>query len=250
MPTLAGQLDGLGSLILVVLVIALASVVQLASGFGFALLCVPLLALVIDPHTAVLMALLLGMLGTAYQAVTGRGDFDTGVVVRLLSAAMVGMPLGLLVFSFSSPQDLKIIIGAMILATTALLCRGFTIRERSPSVDLCVGLLTGLLTTSTGTSGPPVVAVLQARGVTADVFRATASVVFTVVDVVAIVGFTVQGRVTWPLLALAICTLPGMGLGAWIGVKVRPLLSPRTFRVLVLVLLALSGLIALTTAVL
>jgi uncharacterized membrane protein YfcA len=229
-------------------VVCFASLVQLASGFGFALLCVPLLTLVVDAHLAVLIALLLGVAGTGYQALSGRRDFDRGVVARLLVAAFLGMPVGLYVYSRTSPQGLKIAVGALILASALLLLRGFSIRDSSRAVDLGVGLLTGFLTTSIGTSGPPVVAVLQARSVTAVVFRATASVVFCVIDVVAVAGFAARGDVTWPLVLLALCTLPGMLLGAWIGILVRPLLTPDTFRWLVVALLAGSGLTAIVTA--
>jgi uncharacterized membrane protein YfcA len=241
---------GPGSLAVVVAVVAVAAVVQLASGFGFALLCVPLLALVLDPHVAVVVAILLGLFGAVYQAVAGRGHVERGVVLRLLGASLVGMPLGLYVYAHSSAELLKVGIGAMILVATALLACGFRLREASSPVDLAVGLLTGFLNTSTGTGGPPVVAVLQARAVSADVFRSTASLVFVVVDLAAVAGFALRGDVTWPLALLTLCTLPGMALGSWVGVRVRPLLSAETFRVLVLVLLGLSGLTAIGTALL
>jgi uncharacterized membrane protein YfcA len=94
-----------------------------------------------------------------------------------------------------------------------------------------------------------VVAVLQARAVPAAVFRATASVVFCVIDVVAVAGFLVRGDITGQLVLVSLCTLPGLALGAWIGIRLRPLLDPQVFRVVVLGLLALSGITAIVTAV-
>ena len=52
----------------VALVVALAATVQLAAGFGFGLAAVPLLAVAIDPHDAVVVALTLATITNGYQA--------------------------------------------------------------------------------------------------------------------------------------------------------------------------------------
>jgi uncharacterized membrane protein YfcA len=235
-------------LALVVGIVAFAATIQLATGFGFALVCVPLLVLFIDPHVAVVIALQIGMIGALYQAVEGRRHINRGVVARLTAAALFGLPLGLWVYAHSSPELLKILIGVVILATVALLVRGVSINRSSPPVDIIAGLITGFLTTSTGTSGPPIVTILQARRVTPLVFRATTSTVFCVLDAASIVAFAATGRLPWSVMLTTLGTLPAMGLGAWIGVKVRPLLTPRAFRFVVLLLLAWSGVAAILTA--
>jgi uncharacterized membrane protein YfcA len=244
------DVNGLGGLALVVGVVAFAAVIQLAAGFGFALVCVPLLALVVDPHVAVVVALVLGVVGALYQAVEGRAVVDRGVVARLTTAGFVGLPIGGWVYSRSSPEVLKVVIGVVILVAVALLARGLSLSRWSASVDLVGGLLTGFLTTCTGTSGPPIVTILHARDVSPEVFRATASSVFCVLDAVSVAGFAATGHLPWSLFLVTLCTLPGMGVGAWIGVRVRHLLSPKAFRLGVLSLLAWSGMAAILTALL
>jgi hypothetical protein len=244
------QVDGVAALLLVVGVIGVAAAVQLVTGFGFALVCVPLLTLVVDPHTAVVLALLLGLLVVVHQAVAGRAQLDRGVATRLLSGSVVGLPLGLYAFAHTSAEALTAAIGAMILVATVLLTRGITLRRRSVPLDLGLGVLTGFLTTSTGTPAPPLVAVLTARGLPPAVFRATTSLVFMVMDLLAVPGFWLAGVLDGPLLLVALASLPGMVVGAVLGVRLRPLLSAGTFRVLVLVLLAVSGVSAILTAVL
>ena len=90
--------------------------------------------------------------------------------------------------------------------------------------------------------------VLQARKVAPPEFRATTSTVFCVLDTAAIVAFAFTGRLTLPLFVATLGTLPGLGIGAWVGTKARRLLSPPTFRVVVLVLLTWSGLAAILSA--
>jgi uncharacterized protein len=242
------QVNGTHGLVLVVGLVAFAAVVQLAAGFGFALVCVPLLALVVDPHVAVLVALQVGVAGALFQAVEGRRHLDGGVVTRLTVAGLVGLPVGGWVYARSSPEVLKIVIGVVILAAVVLLARGFTLARSSRPVDLVGGLLTGFLTTCTGTSGPPIVTILQARDVSPEVFRATTSTVFCVLDALSVVGFAATGHLRWPLFLVTLCTLPGLAVGAWLGVRARQLLSPQAFRVAVLLLLTWSGLAAILTA--
>jgi uncharacterized membrane protein YfcA len=237
-----------GALALACGVVTFAATVQLATGFGFALVCVPLLVLFLDPHVAVLIALQIGILGALYQAVEGRRHMNRGVVTRLTAAAFVGLPVGGLVYARSSPRVLTIVVGVVTLVTVALLARGLTFKRTSPPLDIVAGLLTGVLTTSTGTSGPPIVTVLQARKVAPPEFRATTSVVFCVLDTAAIAAFAVAGRLTLPLFLATLGTLPGLGIGAWVGTKVRRLLSPAAFRIVVLALLSWSGLAAILSA--
>jgi len=236
--------------VLVAAIVALASVVQLATGFGFALVCMPALALVIDPHLAVLITLEVGMVGAFYQAVEGRQHVDRQMVARLLAAAAVGLPAGWWVYSLSSAAVLKFLIGLLVLSTVVLLARGFRLSRASTQVDLTAGVLTGFLTTCTGISGPPIVTVLHARQVAPEAFRAMTSTVFSVLDGLAVLVFVATGDIGWPLTLLVLSTLPGLAAGAWIGIRARLLMSPQTFRVVVLSLLAATGLTAVVTALL
>ena len=245
---MAANVGGLGMLIVIAVVVAFAAMVQIATGFGFALVCVPLLALVVDPHIAVLIALQVGMLGALYQTVEGRRQVDPGVVTRLIIAGFVGLPVGVWVYARSSPQVLKLLIGLVILAAVALLARGLRFKHSSPRVDILAGLLTGFLTTCTGTSGPPIVTVLHGRSVTPEVFRATASTIFFVLDAVSIVAFAATGHLHWSLVLATLGTLPGMGAGMWIGIRARSLLNPTAFRAAVLLLLTWTGVAAIVTA--
>lgn len=237
------------TLTLVMGVVAFAAIVQLATGFGFALVSVPLLALVTEPHAAVLIALQVGTIGNAYQAVEGRRRLDRAVVARILVGASIGLPVGWWIYAHSSASVLKVLIGIAILLTVGMLARGLVLKSASRPIDLVAGTLTGILTTCTGTNGPPIVTVLHARKVTPEVFRATTSTVFCVLDVLAVAVFAVSGHLTGSLVVTAAWTVPGLAAGAWVGIRARQLLSPTTFRILVLVLLSATGATAILTAV-
>lgn len=224
-----------------------AAAVQMTSGFGFALVAVPLLALVTGPHTAILLALVTGTFFYAWQAVEGRGHRDASVVGRVLGGALLGVPGGYLVFRNTDPGPLTVVVGVLVLAAVVVVARGWQFPAVSPAADLATGLFTGLLTTSTGTNGPPIVALLQARRLPPREFRATVTLVFLVLNVAALGMFVVTGTLTRGVLETALWSVPALLAGGWIGYRVRQLLPAEVFRRFVLLLLTVAGVTAVVT---
>jgi uncharacterized membrane protein YfcA len=236
------------TLALTAVILGFAAAVQMASGFGFALVATPLLALTVGAHHAVLLALLTALAFNAWQTWEGRRHRDTGVVVRLLIGATVGMPAGYVVYRVTDPHELTAIIGVIVVVAAAALWTRRLRTGDSVVVDLAAGLLVGVLTTSTGTNGPPAVVLLQARGLRPEQFRATLTTVFLAVDVAAVAVFSAGGDLDLQTLAVAVACAPALLVGALAGRASRSLLSPEAFRVGVLLLLTGSGASAVISA--
>jgi uncharacterized membrane protein YfcA len=237
------------SLIGAALAVALAAIVQLAAGFGFGLSAVPLLSIAIGAHDAVVVALFLATFTNAFQAWTGRRDTDRPVAARLLAGAAIGLPVGFLVYQLVDDRVLRVVIGCSVLVAVIVIALGLDLRHAGRGLDAVGGALTGALTMSSGVNGPPLVFVLQARHFDQHRFRATVTTVFFVLDIVAVVTFAVTGDLDADVLAVVAASLPGLALGAVIGIAVRRHLDPRRFRALVLVLLVVAGLSTLVSAV-
>ena len=229
------------SLIGAALAVALAAVVQLAAGFGFGLSAVPLLSIAVGAHDAVVVALFLATFTNAFQAWTGRRSTDRPVAARLLAGAAVGLPFGFLVYQLVDDRVLRVVIGCSVIVAVVVIALGLDLRHAGPGLDAVGGALTGALTMSSGVNGPPLVFVLQARHFDQHRFRATVTTVFFVLDIVAVVTFAVTGNLDADVLAVVAASLPGLALGAMVGIAVRRHLDPRRFRALVLVLLVVAG---------
>lgn len=229
------------TLLLTAAVLAFAAAIQMTSGFGFALVAVPLLALVTGPHTAILLALVSGTVFNAWQAVEGRGHRDVAVVTRLLTGAVFGLPVGYAVFRFTGAGPLTVLVGVLVLLAVLVLATGWRFPAVSRTADVATGVLTGVLTTSTGTNGPPIVTLLQARRLQPREFRATVTLVFLVLNLAALVVFAVTGALTGEVLLTALWCAPGLVVGGVLGYRVRTVLAPAAFRVLVLGLLTAAG---------
>ncbi|GAA3669060.1 TSUP family transporter [Nocardioides ginsengisoli] len=232
------------------LVVAFASMLQQATGFGFALAATPLLALTVDAHAAVVLALMIGFLGTAWQAVDGRRACVWPVARRMLLGASVGMVAGVVLFRLADARTLQLLIGVAGLAAVAVLARGINLQHAGRRLDYGSGLLSGALTTSVGTNGPPLVFTLTARHFPPAAFRATLTTIFTLLDLISIAVFTVVGAITPDILVVLGWTLPSVVIGGALGVRLRPHLPPERFRKVTLALLTATALAALIPALL
>jgi uncharacterized membrane protein YfcA len=239
---------GIGAAAGVVVIVVVAATVQLSAGFGFGLAAVPLLALAIDPHDAVVVVLCLATLTNAYQAWTGRRDADRPVARRLLLGAAAGLPIGLLVFVHAGDRALGAFIGVAVLAAVVVIARGLDLRHAGARLDVAGGLLSGALTMSSGVNGPPLVFVLQARHFDQHRFRATITAVFFTLDVVSVIVFALAGRIDRDVVVAFLVALPALAAGAAIGVALRRHLDAERFRTLVLILLTVAGISAIASA--
>ena len=169
-------------------VVAIASAAQALSGFGFALIATPVVAVLAGPREAIVWLTMVGLLLVAQLSLRGRGHVDRPTVLVMTVAAILGMPLGLLVLTQVEERVLTLLIAAAVITFAVLLWRGL----RPPGhrgTDAVAGFAAGILSTSTGTSGPPIVIALSAKDMQPTVFRATISAIFLVQGSAALVAF-------------------------------------------------------------
>ncbi|MFZ4811924.1 MAG: sulfite exporter TauE/SafE family protein [Ilumatobacteraceae bacterium] len=225
-----------------------ASLTQVLSGFGFALLSVPLLTLAIPTKDAVVISTLLGVGVTTWQAIHSRQHTDRVLARRLVIAAYVGMPLGLWVYIVADDQVLRFVLGCFVLIAAFLLWRRIDMSRFGTRLDVGAGFLSGVLNTSLSTNGPPLVFALQARNLSPDVFRATINTVFALSNVMGMTLFVAAGRVTTEGIVAAAIALPALLLGQVVGFRLRRYVHGERFRILVLGLLVVAGLSAMSSA--
>lgn len=238
-----------GEIAVIVAAVFLAAVVQVTAGFGFALLAVPIMAAAVDPKVAVVVSTALGLVTSTSQAVIERAHVCWPIARRLLVAALVGMPFGLLVFLVVDEHVLRLALGVAVLGTVVVLVRGVDLRESGSGVDWSAGAVSGVLATSLSTNGPPLVFALQARHLPPHDFRATISVVFAASGVVALAMFAASGQVNQDVVIGIVASIPALALGGAIGLSLRRHVTAERFRSYVLVLMTLAAISAIVAAV-
>ena len=227
--------------------VTLSSTAQAVSGFGFALIGTPLVALLVGPHEAVVGLTMIGIVLVAQLSLRSRGHVGWQVVLAVTAAAIVGMPLGLLVLERADDRTLTAIIAVLVIAFAALLWRGLRLPPNR-ATDAVAGFVAGVLSTSTSTSGPPIVIALSGKDLTPSAFRGTISAIFLVQGSLALLAFAVGGEITSGALGVAAAGLPGLLLGSFVGEHGFKRLDAETFRRIVFAMLLVSGVVSLIGA--
>lgn len=232
---------------LVALAVGAASYAQAVSGFGFALIASPLIATLVGPRAAVVGGAVVATLQSLYVIHRARAAIHWHAVALITGASSLGMPLGLLMFTHLSRAGLTAAIGVLVLGFAGLLWRGWRIPDTNLS-EAVAGIVSGILATSTGTSGPPIVITFHGRGLEPNAFRASLAGVFTVQGLVAIALFGATGKFdadVWRVIAVG---AHAMAAGWLAGNRTFARIDPKRFRTIVLGMLVVSGLVAVAGA--
>ncbi len=239
-----------GQLILIAVAIFAASLVQVIAGFGFALLCMPIMVISVPVEQAVVISALTSMLATTWQAVHLRQHAQVPLLKRLLLGSFLGMPIGLVILNVVSDYALQLTLGISVLVATALLARNINLAHVGPRMDIGLGFVAGVLNTSLGTPGPPLVFDLQARRLPAEQFRATISATFALGNIGGLTLFIADGKITRTGINAVLIALPAWAAGQAIGWPIRKHFHGERFRRMVLALLFAAGVSTILFAVL
>jgi uncharacterized protein len=193
------------------------------TGFGFNLLSVPLLVLVYEPHVAVMISLCLGLIvsGALLWSTHVRQQVDGPLMRVLFASSLFGLPFGAWAFHLASPSVLKAAVGAVTVVYAAASLVGGRIRLAGGRyLGPSAGFMSGVLTTSTGLSGPPVVLFVHSRALAPAGLRATLAAYFFLVTLVGLpllwaLG-TMSASAVLPSVPLAPVALAGLALGRWL----------------------------------
>lgn len=225
-------------------VFLLAALAQAVTGFGSALVAVPLLTLVTEPVTAVVAATAVSLALTSGAAWRERAHVDVASARTLTVAGVVGMPVGLVALALLDESLLAAVIAGAMLVMVVLVSLGLRVGPRAAPA---AGVVSGALLTSTGMNGPPLVMTLV--GLEPRRYRATLQAVFAGQDVVAVAAFVVLGHLDREAALLTVAGIAGLPLGWRLGDAVFHRIPAHRLRHLVVGGLLLTGVSLLVTSV-
>ncbi len=197
-----------------------AGVVRGFSGFGTAMIFLPIAGLFVPPVWALILLFAMDIVGPAPVVPQAWRNAHRMDLARLLGSALVVMPFGLLLLYSLNPEIFRLGVSIVALVVVAALALGFQYRGgvRRRHV-LATGGVGGFLGGVAGLPGPPVILFYMARDLPAVVIRANIFLYLYIFDIAAFAMMGVQGRlemlpVTLGFL-LAIPTMAGNVLGSW-----------------------------------
>jgi uncharacterized protein len=214
-----------------------ASFVRGLTGFGMAILLVPILALALPPVEAV-------VLGNCLSLFIGVTEFRTLVREAERSAWAIGglvvlaTPIGLWALHSTSADVARVMIA--LIAFSAFLAILLPRRESAMpgrAATGFVGVLSGLMTGYAGMPGPPVVPYYAGRALPRVTIKASMLLIFTIAASAGIASAAWLGILRAELPLFALLMLPVILGGNRLGIKVSGRISDPVWRACVGVVL-------------
>ena len=245
-------LDGLGEAVrdprlwFVFGVALIGGVVRGFSGFGGALIVIPLAAMALGPVMAVPMFYLFD-LGSAtpygYSALPRAQWREIG---PMIAGYLVTLPLGAWMLTSLDPLAVRWFMDGIVLLMLAILVSGWRYHGRPTApASAAVGCLAGAMGGSSGISGPPVIAYWMGRKENAAAIRTNIMAYYALSSTATDVLFAWRGLFTLQVLIYAIIIWPAYALGLAGGVRLFGFASDRAFRVSAYALIAIAAVLSL-----
>ena len=229
----------------------LAAMCMSVTGFGFALVMTPLLALIWDVKPTIASSVLLSTVALLPLLIEVRGNASMSRVSVLLVGSLAGIPPGVFLLERLDAGALQVMVAATVIVASALLYFSPNLAGGEDTVRgrLMAGFVSGSIGSSTSLSGPPIVLYLLGRESDVAAFRATLLLFFLPGNVVTILAFALVGQITGDVLVLSVAALPAIALGLMFGAWLRRHVQPERFRAVVVAVLIVTSLAVLASAV-
>lgn len=228
----------------------LAAIVRGFSGFGFSMLAIISLSLVLPPAAIVPTILMLEVAASLHLLPRIWTEVHWRSVGWLLAGCIAATPLGTHLLATVPAAPMKLALAVCVLVAATLLLRGFSLKETpGPAATFGTGMASGVLNGSFGIGGPPVILFYFSTPAAVSVSRASVIAYFLGTDVTGLGFLSLEGLVTRESAVRFALFLPALLLGVAIGHKSFKGADPDAFRRWVLRLLMLLAILSAARAV-
>ena len=219
--------------------VAAGAVIQGSIGFGYALVAVPAMVLLLPwavPVTPLFLALPMTLLMSARE----WRSIDLGGFALITGGRLLGTVAGVVLLVLAPKDYLSMLTGLLILAAAlgSFLKPAFEVND---GTRLAGGVASGVVGTVAALGGTPLALVYQDRS--GAELRSTLAISFVVGIAMSLVGLGLAGQVEGKHVILALQLLPCMLVGLWVSQWVVERLEERWLRPAVLTFAAVAGLV-------
>jgi uncharacterized membrane protein YfcA len=218
-------------------VVLFGSVVQGSIGFGLNLLGAPFIAIVVPEAIPATMVLIAAPLAIS-TFVRERHMIDRVALPWMISGALPGTLIGLVIVDQVSGASLGVLVGAITLTGVALSVASPPVRI-STGTSVLAGFLSNMFGTASSVGGPPVALLMQHSP--GPVARSTLGGFFTISALMSLIGYLVTGLLGEDQALLAFALMPFMATGLWMSPRLHDFVDGGWLRPTVLVLSAIAG---------
>jgi uncharacterized protein len=211
------------------------------SGFGAALIFMPLASSVAAPRLVAALLLIIDFVAAAPLVPNAWRQADRKATAVMVLGALFGVPIGTWLLNRLDPVTTRWIISGFVIALLALLLSGWRYRGKDhAAISVGIGTLSGFCSGLAQTGGPPVVGYWLGRPIETKIARANIMLFFGGSDVFSAVSYAASGLITSDAIRLALVVGPVYAAGVGLGAMLFGRADETVFRVICYALIALA----------
>lgn len=236
------------ALVIFMVIILVASILQTSTGFGFSIMATPFLLYLFRPQEAIQINIILSLIISLALMWKIRSEVDFQLFKRFTLGSLFGIPLGIVIFLIMNLSIFKLSVSCLLLFLTLLLIVKFKIKA-TPFRDYIIGGLSGVLTTSIGMPGPPLLLYFTGTATKKEKLRATTLAFYLFIYFVSLltqITFAGTSKLIWES---SLFVIPVVILGLLLGNYLFTLFTEKIFRITTYILLCSSGLYLLLDSI-
>ena len=224
----------------------IAGIVRGFSGFGTAMIYLPVAGQFLSPFEAITTLLVMDLIGPLPNVPRSLRDGDPKDVLRLAVGLAAFVPLGVFVLTLVPPEVFRYSVSLLALGLLAVLITGVRYRgELKRWMIYATGAAGGFLAGSSGLPGPPVILLYMASTKPVEAIRANNMLYLILSDIVMLVVLWSFGElVPGALLTGAAVTVPYL-IGNVIGARIFKPGREKVYRRVAYAIIAVSAILGL-----
>jgi uncharacterized membrane protein YfcA len=237
------------TLILISVIYLAAGFTQGFSGFGSALLAMPLLTLFLDAKTAVPLSVLNSVLITSYLSLKLKSHMERGKIMPLVWGSLPGTYIGVKFLIYAESDIIKLLLGLLIVSY----CLYFLIARSVPRMihhlwAYPAGFFTGFIGSAFNTGGPPAIIYSSLTGWTKDQIKATLTGFFFISSIFTAAVHITSGLVSEEVLKYFTASALSVLIGVYAGSHVYSRTNGEAYLKIMLIILCILGIVLMISA--
>ena len=209
------------------------------SGFGSALIFMPLASSIADPRLVAALLLIIDFVAAAPLLPNAWHKADRKATAIMVAGALIGVPIGTYLLTRLEPVTTRWIISVFVFALLLLLLSGWRYRGKDhASIAVGIGGLSGFCSGLAQTGGPPIVGYWLGRPIPSVIARANIVLFFGASDFFSAVSYAATGLITLDAIKFALVVGPVYAGGVWFGASLFGRASETVFRAICYALIA------------
>jgi uncharacterized protein len=216
------------------------------SGFGSALIFMPLASSIAAPRLVAALLLMIDFVGSSPLIPNAWRHADRKATAIMVLGALVGVPIGTYFLSRLDPVTTRWIISGFVFALLLLLLSGWRYRGKDhPAISIGIGGLSGFCSGLAQTGGPPIVGYWLGRPIASAIARANIMLFFVASDFFSVISYALTGLITSDAIKFSLLIGPVYAIGVGFGAALFGRASENLFRGICYALIAAAVVIGL-----